>query len=186
MLKPFQLADRNQDHLFEDPDKFRRTLLLTPLFAALAAAIPGSAEAGKINPSETSILLPEQIRWKSWNNLPEHAGDTAPLYGSVDKPGPYLVLMKWYPGFMSAPHSYRTDRLSMVISGTWWVNSGADFDPANTVPVPAGGFVHRVAHTPHYDGVKAGESQPAVIALFGIGPVDLRLVDPSKPPYRRL
>jgi len=52
----------------------------------------------------------------------------ATLYGGLDKPGPYLVLMKWYPGYMSAPHTYATDRLSLVLSGTWWVNSGADFD----------------------------------------------------------
>jgi len=44
----------------------------------------------------------------------------APLYGGLDKPGPYLVLMKWYPGYMSAPHTYATDRLSLVLSGTWW------------------------------------------------------------------
>jgi hypothetical protein len=174
------------DRLLEDPDTLRRTLLLTPLFAALAAAIPGTAEASKIRPSETSITLPDKIKWKPWNNVPDHVGDTAELFSSTDRPGPYVVLMKWYPGFMSAPHTYRTDRFSMVLSGTWWVNSGADFDPANTVPVPAGGFVHRVARTPHYDGVKPGESQPAVIALFGIGPVDLQLVDPSKPPYREL
>ena len=50
----------------------------------------------------------------------------ATLYGGLDKPGQYLVLMKWYPGYMSAPHYYATDRLSLVLSGTWWVNSGAD------------------------------------------------------------
>ena len=53
----------------------------------------------------------------------------ATLYGGLDRPGPYLVLMKWYPGYMSAPHTYATDRLSL------WVNSGADFDPDSTVPV---------------------------------------------------
>jgi hypothetical protein len=79
--------------------------------------------------------------------------------------------MKWYPGYMSAPHSYATDRLSLVLSGTWWVNSGADFEPDSTVPVSAGGFVRRVAHTPHYDGVKRDAKQPTVIALFGIAPV---------------
>jgi hypothetical protein len=26
--------------------------------------------------------------------------------------------MKWYPGYMSAPHFYATDRLSLVLSGT--------------------------------------------------------------------
>ena len=94
--------------------------------------------------------------------------------------------MKWYPGYMSAPHSYATDRLSLVLSGTWWVNSGADFDPDNTVPVPAGGFVRRVAGTPHYDGVKRGAKQPAVIALFGLAPVQLKLVDPAKPSWRKV
>jgi hypothetical protein len=94
--------------------------------------------------------------------------------------------MKWYRGSASAPHSYATDRLSLVLSGTWWVNSGADFDPERMVPVPAGGFVRRVARTPHYDGVQKNAPSPAVIALFGIAPVELKLVDPSKPAWRRL
>ena len=67
----------------------------------------------------------------------------------------------WY--YMSAPHTYVTDRLCFVISGIWWVNSGENFVPEATVPVPAGGFVRRVAHTPHYDGVKKGGKEPAVI-----------------------
>jgi len=94
------------------------------------------------------------------------------------------VLMRWYPGYMSAPHSYATDRLCLVLSGTWWVNSGADFDPNATVPVPAGGFVRRVARTPHYDGVKQGAQEPVVIGIFGMAPVELKLVNPSKPAWR--
>jgi hypothetical protein len=86
---------------------------------------------------------------------------------------------------LSAPHFYATDRLSLVLSGTWWVSSGTDFDPDNTVPVPAGGFVRRVARTPHYDGVKKPATELAVIALFGLAPVELTLVDPSKPAWRR-
>jgi hypothetical protein len=108
----------------------------------------------------------------------------AVLYGGLDLSGPYVVLMKWYPGYWSAPHSYATDRLSLVLSGTWW-NSGADFDPDNAVPVPANGFVRRVAGTPHYDGVVKNAKDPAVIALFGIAPVELKLVDPSKPAWRQ-
>ena len=62
----------------------------------------------------------------------------------------------------------------------------ADFEPDNTVPVPAGGFVRRVAGTPHYDGVNRDAKQPAVIALFGMAPVQLRLVDPGKPSWRKV
>jgi hypothetical protein len=164
----------------------RRELL--PLLAALPLALSGTvAGASQINPSETQITLPDAIRWSGWiNGFPPHSSQMATLYGGLDKPGPYLLLIKWYPGYMSAPHTYATDRLSLVLSGTWWVNSGADFDPDNTVPVPAGGFVRRVARTPHYDGVKKGAIEPAVIALFGIAPVEFELIDQHRPAWRQV
>ena len=68
-----------------------------------------------------------------------------------------------------------------MVSGTWWVNSGKDFDPDHCVPVPAGGFVRRVARTPHFDGVMKDAREPVVIAIFGMAPVDLKLVDPAEP-----
>jgi hypothetical protein len=156
------------------------------VLAAMPLAIAGSAAwAAGPDPSQTAITLPDAMKWVPWSGLPPHSGEMATLYGSLDTPGPYLVLMKWYPGCASAPHSYATDRLSLVLSGTWWVNSGADFDPDRTVPVPAGGFVRRIARTPHYDGVKADAREAAVIALFGIAPVELRSVDPTKPAWCR-
>jgi hypothetical protein len=169
----------------------RRSLILAPLLAPLlAAAAVGLADqpalAAKLDPAETQVTLPGAIKWTAWTSGPPHSGEMATLHGDLNAAAQYVVLMKWYPGYMSAPHTYATDRLSLVLSGTWWVNSGADFDPNNTVPVPAGGFVRRVAHTPHYDGVKRGGREPAVIALFGMGPVDFALVDPSKPAWRRV
>lgn len=59
------------------------------------------------------------------------------------------VLMKWNPGWFSAPHSYATDRIQMVLSGTWWVKNGADFTSNTAVVVPAGGFVERTPPTFH-------------------------------------
>jgi hypothetical protein len=44
-----------------------------------------------------------------------HSAEIATLFGGLDKPGEYVVLMKWYPGFMSAPHAYATDRLCLVL-----------------------------------------------------------------------
>ena len=165
----------------------RRNLILAPLIGAFPAILAKSAQAGTVNPEETQITLPDAIQWSSWPpGFPPNSAQMATLYGGLDRPGHYVVLMKWYPGYMSAPHSYATDRLSIVISGVWWVNSGADFDPANAVPVPAGSFVRRIARTPHYDGVVAGGKEPAVIALFSIGPVDFQLVDASKPALRKL
>jgi hypothetical protein len=94
--------------------------------------------------------------------------------------------MKWNPGWFSAPHSYATDRIQMVLSSTWWVNCGADFTPNMAVSVPSGGYVKRTARTFHYDGVPHGIKEPAVVAVFGIGPVDIRLADPHLPAWRQV
>src|SRR6202161_957800 len=160
----------------------RREFLAATLLAALPLALGGTqARAGRINPAERAVTLPDAIKWSDGSGGPPHSGEMVTLYRGLNSPGPYLALMRWNPGYMSAPYSYATDRLSLVRSGTWWVNSGAGFDPNNTVPVPAGGFVHRVARTPHYDGVKRDAKEPAVIALFEIAPAQFELVDPSRP-----
>jgi hypothetical protein len=62
-----------------------------------------------------------------------------------------------------------------------WVNPGA----RTAVPVYPGGFVRRVAGTPHYDGARADASEPAVIVVSGDGPVGQKWVDPSQPVLRR-
>jgi hypothetical protein len=159
-----------------------RLLLMAPLLSAFA---PTAAEASPINPSQTFALQPGQIQFKPWQGLPSASGEMAILYGDLNKPGLYLVIMKWNPGWYSAPHNYRTDRICVVVSGTWWVESGADFTPRQTVPVAAGGYVLRHARTWHYDGVPADGKEPAMIAVFGIGPVDIRLADPAKPSWRQ-
>jgi hypothetical protein len=161
----------------------RRTFLLSSMMAALAA---GVADASPIDPNQTFVLQHDDIKFEPWNGLPRGSGEMAKLYGDFDKPGPYLVLMRWNPGWFSAPHSYATDRIQMVMSGTWWVNSGADFTPKMAVPVPAGGFVKRTARTFHYDGVPSGITDPVVVAVFGVGPVDIELADPMLPAWRQV
>ena len=53
-------------------------------------------------------------------------------------------------------------------------------------PVAAGGFVRRVARTPHYDGVRKTAVEPAVVTIFGIAPVQFQLVDASKAVWRKV
>ena len=164
----------------------RRGLILAPLLAALPAALLAD-RAQAFDPAQTQVTLPDQYLWKpGLAGAPAQSVETVAVFGATDKPGPYVVLIKWHPGYMSAPHTYVTDRLCFVISGTWWVDSGENFEPEATVPVPAAGFVRRVAHTPHYDGVKTGGKEPAVIGIFGQAPIEFKLVDPTKPPVREV
>jgi hypothetical protein len=164
----------------------RRDVMLAALASSLPIGLVGSASASPLNPEQTIIRPPGQLQWKSNSAFPEPSVENCPLTGDVTQPGLYYTLVRWWPGFMSAPHSYTTDRFCVVVSGTWWCNSGADFDPAACVPVPAGSFVHRVAGTPHYDGVVRGHPEPAIIAICGIGPVNFALSNPSQPGVRRV
>jgi hypothetical protein len=91
------------------------------------------------------------------------------------------------PGFFSAPHSYATDRIQVVVSGVWWVNSGCDFAPDDAVPVKAGGFVKRTARTPIMTAFRGMAASPrSIIAVFGMGPVDIELCEPGKRPGAKL
>jgi len=162
----------------------RRNLLLASMLATLAGA--GAAEAGTLDPGETMVTLPETIPWRERKSFPPRSVASAMLHGGLEQPGLYFELIKWFPGYMSAPHTYNTDRLCVVLSGAWWVNSGADFDPGRCEKVPAGTFVRRVAHTPHYDGVVAAGEEPAVIAICGMGPAGMQYLDPKRPGWRKV
>ncbi len=164
----------------------RRDVMLATIMSALPASFLESAAASPLNPEQTIIRPPGSLQWKPNPAFSEPSVDNCVLAGDINQPGLYYTLIRWWPGFMSAPHHYATDRLCVVVSGTWWCNSGADFDPASCVPVSTGSFVHRVAGTPHYDGVIRGAPVPAVIAICGMGPVKFALDDPSKPLVRRV
>jgi len=164
----------------------RRELLIAPLLTALPLALLAGAAEAAPDPTMTFTQVPDQIAWTHAPGNPEHSVENAPLWGKSSEAGLYYGLTKWYPGYMSGPHWYETDRYCVVVSGVWWVASGGTFDPENTVPMPAGSFIRRVARTPHYDGVKKDGHEPAVIAICGIGPIMLHPVEPGIPGVRRL
>jgi hypothetical protein len=152
---------------------------------SIALAI-ASANASRLATNGTEITRPDQINWSKQDGFPDNSLDNAVLAGSLAEPPLYLTLVRWHPGYMSAPHTYLTDRLCVVVSGIWWVNSGTEFDVARCVPMPSGSFVRRRAHTPHYDGVVDAGKEPAIVAICGFAPVGAQLVDPASPAWRRV
>jgi hypothetical protein len=141
-------------------------ILLTLAGAGLLvtmAATAGLAQNAGLDPAVVGFTLPDQIAWKS-----NPSGNrTAVLQGDPAKPGPYAMLVQWLPGNMSRPHFHPNDRFFMVISGTWWVGSGAKFNADATVPMPAGSYVIHFAKGVHFDGAK---NEQATILVWGEGP----------------
>jgi len=130
--------------------------------AAIALTAPGARAAAELDPQAISIQLPADIKWVKGTGA-----ETATLVGDPSKPGLYVVLQKWLPHNNSRPHFHPNDRYITVLSGTWWVNTGAKYDPDGMKPVPAGSFVTHFAKEVHYDGAKDVE---CVLEIVGIGP----------------
>ncbi len=53
--------------------------------------------------------------------------EVATLFGDPSKPGIYIQLNRFHPGNFSRPHWHENDRYIMVLSGNWWVATGARF-----------------------------------------------------------
>jgi hypothetical protein len=137
------------------------------LAAALASALAATAALGEpvtLDPAVIAFTPPERV---AWVDNPRAGNRSAILQGDPAKPGPYAMLIEWLPGNMSRPHFHPNDRHFLVISGTWWVGSGAKFAPEETVPMPAGSSVTHFAKGVHFDGAKG---EPARILVWGEGP----------------
>ena len=141
----------------------RFALSLLP-FGALV--LFGAPKVSDLNPAAIKVTMPDKIPWVE----NEKAGSAqAVVLGDPSKPGLYIVLTKWHAGHMSRPHFHPNDRYITVLSGTWWVGTGSKYDPASTVPLPAGSFVVHTGKQIHYDGAKDGD---AVLQILGMGPAD--------------
>jgi len=140
-------------------------LRLMRLSAALALAVGvAAAGAGELDPKSVIFKLPDEIPWKA---SASGGSESAVLVGDPAKPGLYVVLTKWKANNNSRPHSHPNDRFITVLSGTWWVNTGSNYDPAGMRPIPAGSFVTHFGKEVHYDGARDGD---VILQIVGIGP----------------
>src|SRR5262245_61609028 len=94
--------------------------------AAFALGVTTAGEAAELNPAALAYKLPDQIKW----NPPSAAGSqNSVLVGDPSKGGLYVVRNTWLKGdHFSRPHFHPNDRFITVLSGTWWMGSGATFD----------------------------------------------------------
>ena len=131
------------------------------VLASMTAAVP----AAELNPAAVIYKLPDQIEWSPVNAA---GAQSAVVAGDPAKPGFYAIYNKWTKGnHFSRPHFHPNDRYIVVLQGTWWVASGPKFDPANTVPMPAGSFVTHFGKQVHWDGAK---DEDIVLLIMGEGP----------------
>jgi quercetin dioxygenase-like cupin family protein len=126
-------------------------------------AVQGATTAD-LNPAAIAITLQKDIKW-----VEGRGSDNAILAGDPTKPGLYVELTRWHKNSNSRPHSHPYDRYITVLSGTWWVATGTEYNLDRMVPLPAGTHVTHFAKEIHWDGAKDEE---CVLEIVGMGPAN--------------
>jgi quercetin dioxygenase-like cupin family protein len=133
--------------------------------------LAGAAVAGATNKPDAGKFPIQFGKDLKWNETANKGQQQATLFGDPEKPGPYGVLIRWFPGAGSQPHFHSMDRFIYVISGTWWVSDSTVYDKTKMYPVPAGSLVTHYKGTVHWDGNVAQATEPAMLLLTGQGPM---------------
>jgi hypothetical protein len=150
----------------------KKTVIALLVLGASAGFARADGELSKMNPAVMTSILPDKIPWEVTPGL-----DTAYIYGHPSKEGFYVLMYRWKPGNASHPHYHSQDRTIMVLSGTWWVGQGTNWDLDHvTAPVKPGTVVTHYKNQVHYDGARSNDTE-AVELVWGMGPVKTTVCD---------
>lgn len=144
--------------------------------SAQDAAAPAAAAA----PTHT-IVLPAGIQWGAPPPVFEKGMSFAVISGDPSKEGLYVIRAKLPAGYKVNPHWHPTDEHVTVLSGTFAIGMGENFDAKTMTKLGTGGYVLLPAQMRHY----AMATTAAVIQVHGMGPFGLTYVRPEDDPSQR-
>jgi quercetin dioxygenase-like cupin family protein len=156
--------------------RYQKSLVGLAVALVGSTALAQNATGPAPDPTHIPFTLPQDVKWE---------GDAArgeqqfKIFGDPNQPGPYAILLKWYPGHYSRPHFHQTARYITVLSGHWWVSSSNVYDPTKTYPLPPGTMAIDMPNTVHWDGAK---DEPVVLEIVGDGPSPNVYVDEQGKP----
>jgi quercetin dioxygenase-like cupin family protein len=135
---------------------------------ALAATVTlnSSLAFGQADTRGFVRVTPQQVKWV--DDPPENFGiKRATIQGDPSKPGIYVIRIRFPRGVMGLPHYHKEDRHAVVLQGTWYTGTGADFQPDKTVGLKPGSYMLHPAGERHFDGAK---EEDVVLQITGYGP----------------
>jgi quercetin dioxygenase-like cupin family protein len=155
-----------------------RHATLSIVVALSVAAITGAVTAGQAHEPHHTVVSGDAIEWgPAPPSLPPGA-QAARLLGSPAEEGPFVLRLKFPAGFVVPPHMHSKDEFIVVLSGALTIESGEKVDPDALKGLPAGSFFHLPSGMAHY---LFAESE-SVVQLNGMGPFDVKYIDPKDDP----
>lgn len=114
--------------------------------------------------SEPSIVKSDHLQWQPANGLP--GAEVAVVSGDPEKKGPFIARVKLPANFQIPVHTHHINEYDTVISGAWYLGTGAQFSANQAQKIPAGSFVMIPAKLQHY----AFNKDETILQVNGMGP----------------
>ncbi|HWO03431.1 MAG TPA: cupin domain-containing protein [Methylomirabilota bacterium] len=157
----------------------RRIVPAVLMFTALAAlslvTIPLPAEE-----HAHTVALPATLKWAEPAVLP--GALLAVVQGDPSKEGLFVYRLKMPPGYRIPPHLHKASENVTVLSGDFFIGLGEKLDQGKGQELPVGAFLSVPPNHPHYAWVGGSET---IVQVHGVGPTDLRFVNPEDDPRKK-
>lgn len=160
----------------------KRHLFLTLAVAGIFSwARPASTSTAYDDSHQKNAFTPDSISWGAAPPVVRPGAQFAVLEGDpTASTGDYTVRLKMPDGFRIAPHWHPKRENVTIISGTFKVGMGDQFDPNQMNAFVAGSFAFLDPNMHHY-AVASGET---VVQVHGQSPLQFNYVNPDDDPSK--
>ena len=141
----------------------------------IAAAPPVGAQHGQHH-----VAVPDTLKWTEPPVLP--GAKLAVVHGDPAKEGLFVYRIKMPANYKIPPHRHKASENVTVLSGVFFIGTGEKFDQGSAKELPVGGFVSIPPEHAHF--AYAGKEE-TLIQVHGVGPTDLRFVNPEDDPRKK-
>lgn len=131
-------------------------------------------------PDEHILVPVDDIDWQPGPESLAEGAEYAVLEGDPSSSGMFVMRLRLPDGFIISPHTHPNVERVTVISGTFNLGHGAEFDRDAANRMPAGSFTSMPPGMQHFAFVE-GET---VVQLTSIGPWEINYIDPDDDPRR--
>ena len=160
----------------------RNVQLKIAVAGLLCAAVAGLTLRAQTGSSTKHIFTPDVIPWGPPPPFVAAGAQIAVLEGDPSaSSGDYTVRLMMPDGYRIAPHWHPFRENVTVLSGTFKVGMGDQFDTSRMGTFPAGSFAFLDPDMHHY-AMASGE---VVVQVHGASPLQFNYVNPEDDPSRK-
>jgi len=127
-----------------------------------------------------TVAMPETLKWVEPATLP--GARLAVVQGDPSKEGLFVYRLKMPAGYRIPAHLHKASENVTVLSGVFFIGVGAKFDQGKGQELPVAGFASIPPNHRHFAWVGGQET---VVQVHGVGPTDLRFVNPEDDPRQK-